>query len=442
MGNPQVERRESKHGRYATNVDVKALTRKTFSRFVKDDLLLPNGIVTKLKPWLKNYLVCMAYCEDMPMGIELLCEYGKIYDYDYQNSNIHFNYEMLDLCFVIAELLRESKRETEYKAWVKETIPLVCKPYIKYKGLEYYLKLLENPDKAIAAPILVGAPDPLNEPGLHSTSIIKKTSYEVTPFSTSCTVPQLIDKQARVECFNAIKKLKSKLASGNCTGKELEEINQINRYLSAPEHATLFKIDNAPYARFKMGTDRLFKVQIPHIPYPKVIFERHYAYSQRNGGAMLDFKKKYLKKIHECVPEVWIARHAIQAKEKLSLNILEGTLGYSVEFLFAPQNENNVTYAGLKEDATDIRTFLIEMWQKGVWGSGLDEAMSFPSLPDMQSIISKGIEYYKNYTNKDIRNRVIDELVDYGTAIKRVEIYTKHYEKVFLNLLEKLESKK
>lgn len=325
---------------------------------------------------------------------------------------------------------------------VKETIPLVCKPYIKYKGLEYYLKLLENPDKAIAASILVGAPDPFNEPGLQSPSIIKKTSYEVTPFAKSCTVPPLIDKQARVECIKAIKKLKTKVESGNCTGKELEEIKQINSYLSAPEHATLFKIDNAPFARFKLATDRLFKDQIPNIPYPRVIFERHYAYSQKGGGAKLDFKKNYKTKIHECIPEVWIARDAIQAEERRYLNILEDTLGYTVEFLFAPRNENFVTYAELKEAITEIRSFMVEMWDKGYWESGLEEAISAPSLPDVQRIIFKGMEYYSDYTNKDIRNKVLDELVDYGTAIKKVEIYTKHYEKVFLNLLEKLESKK
>jgi|GEM_PF-5242339 len=384
----------------------------------------------------------MAYCEDIPLGVELLCTYSKLYDQSYRQSDVHFDLDKLDFCFMIAELLRESKRDDEYKAWVKETIPLVCKPYIKYKGLEYYLKLLNNPDKAIAASILVGAPDPLNEPGLHSTSIIKKTSYEVTPFAKGCPVPPLIDKQARVECIKAIKKLKTKVESGNFTGKELEEIKQINSYLSAPEHATLYKIDNAPFARFKLATGRLFKDQIPHIPYPRVIFERHYAYSQMSGGAKLDFKKKYQTKIHECIPEVWIARDSLTKNSKPNLNILEVSLGYPVEFLFAPKNANFVTYAEIEEDVDALRDFFVDMWHKGLWDSGLKEAKILSHLPDLQSVISKGVGLYRNYADKDLRLKTFDELVDMGTEIKNAEIYTKHYEKVFLNLLEKLESKK
>jgi hypothetical protein len=57
-------------------------------------------------------------------------------------------------------------------------------------------------------------------------------------------------------------------------------------------------------------------------------------------------------------------------------------------------------------------------------------------------VISKGVGLYRNYADKDLRLKTFDELVDMGTEIKNAEIYTKHYEKVFLNLLEKLESKK
>ena len=426
------------HNRYKTSVNVRNLTRKSIGRFVEGDIHSSNGLISQLKPWLKYYLVGQLYSDDTHLGLQLLCEYSKLYDSSYLTSGVSFQLELLDHCFVIAELLRVLNRNDEYQVWVKETIPLVYKPFIKYRGTEYFLRLLDNSNSVISPSVLVEGANLSDLSTKHSKSIVIDKTRSCSKYADSCPPPLLIDRKAREECIKEVQRLKHIVTSGDTSSTLIDEINSINRYLAAPEFASLYKLDNAPQARYKMAIKRLFERQTPHLPYARVIYERHHIYSIKRGGASLNLRQAKNLKLHHDVPEVWVAKNSFISSRRETIDILEDTLGYSITFLFAPVSPNFLTYAELEEALLAIKTFMAELWSKGIWENGLNRALSAPSLPSIVDILNCGISYYRNFNDRSLRSESINKLCDFGAEIKIAEWYVKGWEDMVNGYLDKL----
>lgn len=341
------DKTKQNHNRYVTDSHSKARLKQLIYKFIVDCIIDNDEIITQLKPFLQIYIMCKACSEESSMFHEIVVYYEHLYDEicnKSQGKGISVKeLEGVSISFLISELLRVRNNQYQYEEWVTETIPLECDAYKKYKGAQRLFELIREVNKRIPA---------------EDKYSIQDDDWNIVAYSGSRSQKlfgdEETDKKARAECSRRLRFLKGKKT---ISSSERDEISQIEKYLRTPEYATLTKKKSAPYSRKKMSLNRFFENTIPHIPYPKAIFDRHYDYSDNEGGMTLNFSQtKNIYKQKE-IPEVHIATVGYEHESDKSIwrNFVEPALCKPLQYFIFPADSLFPTFAALVRDYLQLQ---------------------------------------------------------------------------------------